>query len=109
MVLAAGSGPHRWALAQGVEDNCSAQSNPLSALIYLLADLTGSGSVVTSALILWAKPPGGKYGLLWVVMFGIAAVLIQLTLVDMVPWRHARILVAHLPHMRLTVVPFPKQ
>jgi len=80
--IAAASGPHRWALKLGESDYCSAQNNSLSALEYLFADVLGSGSVVALALIVLVKPPGGSYGLLWVLALAIVAILLQLTVID---------------------------
>jgi predicted membrane channel-forming protein YqfA (hemolysin III family) len=72
-------GPHRWALQLNESDHCSAQANSLSALEYLFADVLGSGSVVALALIVLVKPPGGSYGLLWVLALAVVAILLQLT------------------------------
>lgn len=82
-VLAAASGPHRWKLEQGQADVCSSQTNPLAGQVYLLADCAGTLSMITLGLILLAKPPFGP-GWLWLVLFAAIAILVQLTLVDLV-------------------------
>lgn len=79
IVLAAGVGPHRWALQQGATDYCSAQANPLSREIYWLADVAGSGSVVGLALILLARK-----GVFYLVLLAVVAIALQFTLIDLV-------------------------
>jgi len=82
-VLSAASGPQRWKLTQGTADVCSAQTNPLSGQVYLLADCTGTLSMVTLGLIVLAKPPAGP-GWVWLLVFAIVAIAVQLSLVDLV-------------------------
>jgi len=83
IVLASATGPFRWQLAAGVEDVCSAATNPHSALVYLLADVLGTGSVLLIVLSTWAKPFVAGNSFLSVVIVAVVAVVVQYTLLEL--------------------------
>lgn len=81
-ILAASSAPHRWKLS-ATGDVCSAMASNLSYAVYFLADVCGAGSMIALVMILFARPPAGN-GLLWVLVVGALAIVVQLTLFDLV-------------------------
>ena len=112
-IIAAGTGPHRWALQQGESDVCSAAANPSAANGYFLADLIGTFSIVGYALLLTAKPIAPNLPIMTVVIFVVLAIVLQVTLIDpeVVPWigdvwKHVEVRAAVQPHKLSPAVHF---
>ena len=80
-VLAAASSSQRWQLEQGAGDVCSSATNPTAAFVYLLADIAGIGGLLRLLLLTYALPPFGP-GWAWLIILGLVAAVVQLTLLD---------------------------
>ena len=88
IIIAGATSPHRWALEAGIEDVCSAATNPSAARAYFLADILGIGSTISLVLLTYARPPFPSLPLLSCVLLVLVAILLQVLVIDehVVPW-----------------------
>lgn len=82
IVISGGTGPHRWALAQGAQDVCSAAASPAAQSAYWLSDILGTGSILLISLIIIAKPFLKDLPVVSLLVFVAVAVLLQALVID---------------------------
>jgi hypothetical protein len=82
IVIAGGTGPHRWALAQGAQDVCSAASSPAAQSAYWLSDIIGTGSILLISIIVLAKPFLKDLPVVSLLVLVVVAILLQALVID---------------------------